>query len=246
MGRMRRRGGKVALAALAVFAVVAVTAEVSSDPDRAAPSSPLVFSDDFDGRTLAPHWSLYDSAGNGGHGLRRPSAISVDGKGDLVITASMRNGKLVSGGMNARLVQRYGRYEVRVRTDPDPTGTMSGVVLTWPANGNWPVAGENNIYETGAPAGSRPIFHSYVHYGRTNRQHSFTHDADATQWHTITMDWRRNAIRFWRDGVLVWTVTDRRAIPDNPHFLAIQLDATAQRRLTRPVRMYVDYVRIWR
>jgi beta-glucanase (GH16 family) len=158
----------------------------------------------------------------------------------------MRNGKLVSGGMNARLVQRYGRYEVRVRTEPDPTGTMSGVVLTWPSNGNWPVAGENNIYETGAAAGSRPVFHSYVHYGRTNRQHEFTHYADATQWHTMTMDWRPNAIRIYRDGALVWTVTDRRAIPDNPHFLAIQLDATAERRLTRPVRMYVDYVRIWR
>jgi hypothetical protein len=243
---MRRPGLQVGLAALAVFVVVAVTAEVSSDPKRAPRISTLVFSDDFSGTTLSSHWTRYDSEGNGGHGLRRPDAISLDGKGNLVITASMRGGRLVSGGMNARLIQTYGRYEVRVRTEPDPTGTMSGVVLTWPANGNWPVAGENNIYETGASAGSRHTFHSYVHYGKSNRQHSFTHDADADQWHTITMDWRPNAIRFWRDGALVWTVTDRRAIPDNPHFLAIQLDATSERRLTRPVRMFVDYIRIWR
>jgi hypothetical protein len=246
MGQMRRPRAKVALVALTVLVVVAVTAGVSSDPKLATPSSTPVFSDNFDGTTLASHWTRYDSAGNGGHGLRRPWAISLDGKGHLVVTASMSSGKLVSGGMNAQLVQTYGRYEVRVKTEPDPTGTMSGVVLTWPANGNWPVAGENNIYETGAATGSRPTFHSYVHYGRTNRQHSFTHYADATQWHTLTMDWRRNAIRIYRDGALVWTVTDRRAIPDNPHFLAIQLDATRLRRLTRPVRMYVDYVRIWR
>jgi endo-1,3-1,4-beta-glycanase ExoK len=204
-----------------------------------------VFEDDFGGRALDRRaWSPYDSAGNAGHGLRRPSAIALDGAGHLVITASMVGGRLVSGGMASRLGTTYGRFEFRVRTDADPSATMSGVVLTWPDSGRWPVEGEDDIYETGAE--SRFPFHSYVHYGSDNRQYRFTHSADATRWHTLAMDWRAGGIRFYRDGAPAGTVTDPAAIPRTPHHLAIQLDATRDATLARPVRMYVDWVRIYR
>jgi len=62
----------------------------------------------------------------------------------------------------------------------------------------------------------------------------------------VGMDWTANAIKIYRDGVLVWTITDPAAIPDVAHHIALQLDATATRTLTRTVRMHVDYVRIWR
>lgn len=204
-----------------------------------------VFVDDFYGHALdTDKWRTYDSAGNAGHGLRRPSAISLDGAGHLVITASMAGGQLVSGGMAGRLGFTYGRIEFRVRTEPDPAAAMSGVVLTWPDSGRWPVEGEDDIYETGAA--SRFPFHSYVHYGSDNRQYRFTQHADATGWHTLAMDWRADAIRFYRDGAPAGTVTDPVAIPRTPHHLAIQLDATRDATLARPVRMYVDYVRIYR
>jgi beta-glucanase (GH16 family) len=162
-----------------------------------------------------------------------------------VITAQMVDGQLVSGGMSNRQSYTYGWFEFRVRTEPDPTGTMSGVVLTWPESGRWPVDGENDIYETGANAGTRFPFHSYVHYGAANDQYRFTHDADAAQWHTMAMDWRPDAINFYRDGNLVATLTDVAAIPDVAHHLSIQLDATATRGLTMPVRMLLDYVRFY-
>jgi beta-glucanase (GH16 family) len=212
------------------------------DPTSVAPA----FSDDFDGRALnTANWSRYSGPGNGGNGLRRPEAISLDGKGNLVITAQMVNGQLVSGGMALGRNDTYGRYEVRVRTDPDPTGTTSGVVLTWPESGRWPQDGENDIYETGNSPGTRPSFGSFVHYGADNRQHYFVHLADPAQWHTMAMDWDPNAIRIYRDGVLVWTLTDTAAIPDVAHHLCIQLDAMVAGNLTTPVRMYVDYVRIY-
>ena len=214
---------------------------------RDAPRRTLLFADDFNGRYLdTQRWSPYFSAGNAGYGLRRPSAFSLDGQGHLVVTAQMVGGKIVSGGMAAKVSSTYGRFEVRVRTDPDASGIMSGVVLTWPSSGRWPVDGENDIYETGAARNTRWPFHSFLHYGWTNRQYEFTHEADGAQWHTLTMDWRPNAIRIYRDGQLVWTVTNRRAIPDTPHHLTIQLDATRNGWLQRPVRMYVDYVRISR
>jgi beta-glucanase (GH16 family) len=207
----------------------------------------LIFQDNFSGKRLdTKKWSPYVSQGNGGNGLRRASAFRLDGKGKLVVTAQMINGTIVSGGMSTRRNFTYGRFALRVRTEPDPTGNMSGVVLTWPQSGNWPADGENDIYETGHAVDTRFPFHSFVHYGRTNEQHSFTHRANGARWHTIVMDWRRKALKIYRDGRLVWTLTDERAIPDVAHFLAIQLDAMTTRQLTRPVRMYVDYVRIYR
>jgi beta-glucanase (GH16 family) len=207
----------------------------------------LVFQDNFDGRSLnTGRWAPYYSPGNDGNGLRRPSAFALDGKGNLVVTARMVNGTLVSGGMAARANYIYGRFEFRVKTDPDPSGTTSGVVLTWPKSDNWPVDGENDMYETGNRRSTRFPFHSFVHYGAGNEQYSFDHRADGARWHTIRMDWSRNAITIYRDGRLVWRLTDARAIPDVPHHLAIQLDALTRGALAHPVRMYVDYVRVYK
>jgi hypothetical protein len=206
----------------------------------------LVFQDDFDGNAVnTANWSLYNSPGHNGNGLRRPSAFSTDGQGHLVITAQTTGGKIVSGGMASRLNQTYGLYEFRVRTDPDPTGTMSGVVLTWPQSGRWPQDGENDIYETGTRANTRSPFNSFVHFGKQNSQRWFRHHADGAQWHTMAMDWSPGAIKVYRDGVLDWTMTDRKAIPHVAHHLCVQLDAFANRQLTTPVRMYVDWVRIY-
>ena len=220
--------------------VVSAAFRVGGESD---PGQELVFEDDFQGTTLNSQWVPYYSAGNGGNGLRRPSAITLDGNGNLVISAKMVNGQLVSGGMNNRNRLTYGRFEFRVKTEPDPTRTMSGVVLTWPSSGNWPTEGENDMYETGL---GRSSFYTFIHYDPTNKQYYYRHDADASQWHTIAMEWTASAIRIYRDGDLVWTLTDRAAIPDVAHHLAIQLDALAERTLTQPVRMLVDYVRIHR
>jgi endo-1,3-1,4-beta-glycanase ExoK len=247
----------VSPAVLTVFALLAAAAgigAVSSLDEGARQGSPepavmrgLVYADSFNGNSLdTSRWSPYHSPGNAGNGLRRPSAFSLTGNGTLVVTARMVHGRIVSGGMATRRSFRYGRFEVRVRTDPDPTGTMSGVVLTWPQSGNWPVDGENDIYETGNAANGRWPFHSFVHYGAGNRQYEFTHQADGSQWHTMVMDWRPKEIKIYRDGFLAGRVTNTAAIPDVPHFLTIQLDATATRSLARPVRMYVDYVRVYR
>jgi hypothetical protein len=216
-------------------------------PPTGPPGAKLVFADDFGGRAVnTAAWSLYDSAGNAGHGLQRPSAVGVDGAGHLVITAQTTGGELVSGGMSNRYSVTYGWFQFRVRTEPDPTGTMSGVVLTWPDSGRWPIDGENDIYETGAAPSTRNPFHSYVHYGSDNRQYRFTYDSDGSQWHTMAMDWRPHAIRFYLDGRLAGAITDSAAIPHSAHHLAIQLDARRDGTLSRQVRMYVDYARVYR
>ena len=207
----------------------------------------LVQSDDFNGTAVdSSKWRIYGPwiPGHNGNGIRDGSAVSV-GNGLLTITARMVNGTLVSGGMSNRLDQTYGRFEFRVRTDPDPSAATSGVVLTWPQSQKWPIDGENNIYETTDDADRIPI-KSFVHYGADNRQYWFHHDgADGTQWHTMAMEWEPDAIRMYRDGVLAWTVTDRNAIPDVAHHMSIQLDAF-KKWMSGTVRLQVDWVKIYR
>jgi beta-glucanase (GH16 family) len=252
---MRVVARRLSTVGVVIGVAAAVSAAVASVDrgDRHTPAASaatqrtLVWEDDFDGTQVDPTaWTLYDGRGNGGNGLRRPSALRLDGNGRLVVTARMVDGVIVSGGMATRRHYTYGRFKFRVRTEPDPTGTTSGVVLTWPRSDNWPADGENDVYETGHAVDSRSPFHSFVHYGATNEQYWFTHRADGARWHTMVMDWRRRAIKIYRDGKLVWTLTDAAAIPDVAHRLAIQLDPMVKRTLARPVRMYVDYVRIYR
>ena len=113
-----------------------------------AAGKPPVFNDEVNGTTLnTANWSPY--SGSAIAGVRSPSAVSLDGNGDLVITAQNENGTTVSGGMSANFNTTYGYYEFRVRTESDPSATTSGVVLLWPQSGNWPTDGEIDMYETG-------------------------------------------------------------------------------------------------
>lgn len=215
------------------------------DAPPSSPTDSLVFEDNFDGSTLdTSKWDTYDSVGNNGNGLRRPSAFTVSG-GNLIVTAQMINKQLVTGGMAMRRDYTYGRMEFRVRAEADPSGTLNANVLTWPQSGNWPIDGEMDIFETLWRPGTRSPFYSFIHYGSDNQQQYTIHQADASQWHTMALDWSPSALKIYRDGELAWTLTDPAAIPDVPHHLCVQLDAMENQALTSRVRMYVDYVRIY-
>jgi beta-glucanase (GH16 family) len=203
----------------------------------------VVFEENFDDTAVdIATWNMYYGGGHVGNGLRRPEAFSTE-NGLLVITAQMKDGKLVSGAMAHRKNYTYGKFEFRVRTEKDSSLATSGVVLTWPESGKWPIDGELDIYET-MLNGQRNPFYTVLHYAADNRQIQFEHHIDATQWHTITMEWLPDAIRIFRDGELVYTCTERVAIPQVPHHLCIQLDAF-KTEMTGTVKMYVDWVKIY-
>lgn len=219
----------------------------TSNPDGGtAPANwSLVLSDDFDGTSLdLTKWFTYGPnwPGNLGIGLRDGRAVSV-ANGVMTITAQWLNGVIVTGAISTRLYQMYGRWEFRVRTDTDATRTVSGAILTWPKSERWPVDGENDIYET-LNNSSRSPFYTFIHYDVSNQQYYYLHQADASQWHHIAMEWEPSAIRIYRDGALVYTLTDTYAIPDTLHRLAIQLDPFTP-FLSGPVKMQVDNVRIY-
>lgn len=210
--------------------------------------------DDFNGSSVPGHWSQYHSSGNAGYGLRRHSANTVE-NGRLVITAKMENGQLVSGGMEHRYTQQYGKYRFRVRTDRDPSLATSGVVLTWPESDVHPRDGENNMYETLAKNVERKPFYTFIHepYGTVHDQVYIEHHADATQFQTMTMEWKPDQMTITREGpggsqfteTFVIDENSDDLIPDNPHKLTIQLDAW-KHSLSDPVRMEVDWVEVYK
>jgi beta-glucanase (GH16 family) len=232
--------------ALVVIAAIAVASTgLSTPPTAAATTWQLVQSDDFNGTAVdTTKWSIYQSAGHAGNGVRASRAISV-ASGLLTITARMENGTLVSGGMSNKLNQTYGKFEFRARVDADPSQATSGAILTWPESGRWPADGENDILETGVDPDRTPVS-SFVHYGSDNKQYWFHHDGvNGTEWHTYAMEWTPSAIRIYRDGALAWTVSDTAAIPDVAHHLAIQLDAFKS-TMSGTVKLQVDWVKIYK
>lgn len=208
----------------------------------------LVLDEQFNGSSInTGAWEIYNNVGNNGYGRRDPNTLSVN-NGVLTITASNVNGVIHSGGMKHRHNQQYGRYEFRVRTDQDLGESTSGVVLTWPASNVHPRDGENNIYETLKRPGDRHEFYTFIHepFGTKSDQVYIPHHASATQWHTMVMEWTPGWIKIYRDGQLIRTVDDTAddLVPDNPHFLAIQLDAWKS-SVNGTVRMQVDYAKVW-
>ena len=207
----------------------------------------LVLSDSFDGSAVDLNkWRIYGPnwPGNLGIGLRDGRAVSV-GNGMLTITAQMINGTLVTGAITSRLNQAYGRWEFRARTDVDPSATISAAILTWPTSGNWPAEGENDIYETLANK-TRTPFYTFIHYGSSNQQYYYVHNNyDASQWHHMALEWEPDVMRIYRDGTLVYTLTDRNAIPDWLHRLCIQLDPMTWFSIPGPIRLQVDDVKIY-
>ncbi len=212
----------------------------------------LVFRDDFDGSELAEHWLPFYSVGNAGYGLRRPSAITVE-NGLMVITAEMQDGKLVSGGASHDFGQQYGKYRFRVRTDRDPSLATSGTILTWPTSGVHPRDGENDIYETLVQTADRNPFFTFIHepFGTVHDQVYIVHEADATQFQIMTMEWTPDRMVITREGPggqnqiesheIIENSDD--LIPDNPHSFHIQLDAWRD-SLDAAVQMHVDWVEV--
>ena len=220
-----------------------VTITLPEPEPEVEPEWELDFEENFDGSTVSTDsWYMYNSPGHVGNGLRRPEAFTV-ADGLLTVTAQMKDGQLVSGGMAHAKNYRYGKFEVRVRADDDPSKVTSAVLLTWPQSERWPVDGENDFYET--TTNRRESFHTYIHYGQDNRQYHKEHRFDAKEWHVVAMEWTARFIKIYVDGELQWTLTDEKAIPDVPHHLCIQLDAFAK-TMTGSTRMQVDWVKIYR
>lgn len=220
--------------------------------------SPLSSSDEF-GYTGAPDstkWSVYDSAGHAGNGVRSPSRVTVSG-GKMVLTGLA--GSANTAGMAHKLTRTYGRYEIRCRSfytsSPTSTGLAGGyhpVLIIWPADDVWPGNGEYDLLENGEPG--EQAAGAFLHYpsldGDDHQIEVSPHSVDLRQYHNFAFEWSASGLKGWVDGNLWFSysggaASDRKNIQDMVGGqLTVQLDAFQSTGLVAST-FELEWVRIY-
>lgn len=202
---------------------------------------PVVTGDEFN-YTGAPDplkWSLYNSAGHAGNGIRTPAAWSVNGTAAHVAGDSAGT----TGGMSARFAkQTYGRWEARMRTSVRDS-EYHPVMLLWPSgtfadlNQQWEID-----YAEGTADTTKMRF--YLHDCCTTVA-SASAVVDTTQWHNYAVDWSPTAVVGYLDGVEWFRDETPSHIPYGNMKQTLQLDWFPDGTATTPSWMEVDWVRVY-
>lgn len=232
----------------------------------------LVWSDEFDGTAGslpdASKWSF--DLGNNGWGNQElqnytnsTNNVSLDGNGNLVITALKNGNTFTSARVNtkSKFSHAYGKIEARIKTPYGP-----GI---WPAfwmlgdnidSVEWPQCGEIDIMEL---KGNNPsVIYGSLHgpgYSGGNaktKPYGLQNSRFDTDFHVFGVEWTENQIDFFVDGYLYQRVTPKDVSGDwvynHPFFLILNVavggnfvgfptDGTSF-----PQKMYVDYVRVYK
>jgi len=237
----------------------------------------LVWNDEFDGAPgakLDPARWVYETGGSGWgnnqleYDTDRADNASLDGKGELVITAKKESymGKSYTSARlktQGKFEHSYGRYESRMKI---PFG--QGM---WPAfwmlgadigSVSWPTCGEIDIMEN---IGKEPgTVHGTVHgpgysggsgIGAPNALAGGARFAD--DYHVFAIEWEKDVVRWYVDGNLYQTRTPKdlpsgaRWVYDHPFFILLNLAVGGQwpgnpdGATTFPQTLRVDYVRVY-
>ncbi len=236
----------------------------------------LVWSDEFDGPTGASpnqnNWSFDIGTGNNGWGnqelqyyTNRPENVSLDGQGNLVITArkeSFSGRSFTSARINTKgkFQQTHGRVEARIKTPHGP-----GI---WPAfwmlganidQVGWPQSGEIDIMEM---RGQEPsVIHGSLHgpgYSGGNPvsgSYTLLNGRFDTDFYLYAVEWFPDRIDFFVNEYLYHRVR-KRDIPgewvfDQPFFVLLNIAVGGSyvgfpnENTPFPQTMVVDYIRVY-
>jgi beta-glucanase (GH16 family) len=238
----------------------------------------LVWSDEFDGAAGvspdAAKWKFDIGVGpnNDGWGnseleyyTNRPSNASLDGNGNLAITAkkevyagsAFTSARIKTAGL---FQQSYGRFEARIKTPWGP-----GI---WPAfwllgsnvdSIEWPQCGEIDILEL---RGQKPnMMNGTVHgpgysgAGGITKTFAFENDRFDNEFHLFAVEWGTDYIDFFVDSTLYQRIT-----PDNitgnwvfnhPFYIIMNVAVGGNylgfptNQTPFPQSMFVDYVKVY-
>jgi hypothetical protein len=188
-------------------------------------------------------WKVYDTPGHAGNGIRSPGAWSVGGgvatvKGDSAGT---------TGAMAARFAkQKYGRWEVRMRTSARD-GKYHAVLLLWPNNNKSPNCAEIDYAEG---TSNTALIKFYLHFacrGSASIYHTGDERTiDSTQWHNYAVQWTRSGIIGYIDGVPWFSDTNPEHQPTVKMHQTIQLDWFPDGTPTQASQMQVDWIRVYK
>jgi len=237
----------------------------------------LVWSDEFNQNGLpdTTKWAYNIGTGSNGWGNNESEYYTKDSANARVVNGSLiiEARKQSIGGKNyssARLLTQgkaswtYGRLEIRARL-PKGIGTWPAI---WMLGNNfegagavgWPACGEIDIMEhTGKELGAISFSaHSKLLNWTLGTQKTFKTNIDnvTDSFHVYSIDWTKDMIKFYVDGVLYYNVPNDGRGSDYypfvaPQFLILNLAIGGNFAgniiddTIFPVRMEIDYVRVY-
>lgn len=256
---------------IASFAAGCEIEPVQKLPER---NYELVWSDEFEGDsgTLpdAAKWTYDLGTGQNGWGnnelqtyTNNPQNISLDGSGNLLITARKVNGNYTSSRIKTQglFTQQYGKIEARIKT---PTG--AGI---WPAfwmlgenisTVSWPECGEIDIMEQKGKFSN--ITYGTIHGPGYSGGQSISgpfalqNGRFDTDYYLYAVEWNSKKIDFFVNGYLYKRITPNDApgkwVFNQPFFLILNVavggnfGGPPNANTPFPGIMSVDYVRVYK
>jgi hypothetical protein len=140
--------------------------------------------------------------GHAGNGQRCDKNTRV--VGGILRQVGQANGD--SGFVASRFGQRYGRWEVRVRsqaTSADNGRQYHPLLILWPDSNVWPQDGEYDFLENSSPGEQcAEAFMHYPHEPSVPTQQEFAQrcGVDLTQWHSFAIEWTPEHLKGFVDG----------------------------------------------
>jgi beta-glucanase (GH16 family) len=237
----------------------------------------LVWSDEFTGAANASpdatKWAFDIGRGANGWGndelqyyTNRPSNVSLDGKGNLVITArreSYFGAPFTSARVKTqgKFAQAYGRYEARMKTVTGPG--------LWPAfwmlganidTKPWPQCGEIDIMEQRGqePNANNATIHGPGYSGGNaiTKKFTLTNGRFDTEFHIYAVEWGPDFIDFFVDDFLYKRVTPQDVpgewVYNQPFFIIMNVAVGGNyvgfptTGTPFPQTLTVDYVKVYK
>jgi beta-glucanase (GH16 family) len=218
------------------------------------PGTTLVWSDEFNGTTVnSKTWWVYPS-GNGNDGLAtcQTSNVTVNGLGQLVITARRSGGGYTSGELASNLTATCGTIAASIKL---PAG--QGL---WPAfwalgadydSVGWPACGELDAMEN--LGNDTHVVYGSVHAPGYDQTTAVTSVADlAAGFHTYSVTWTPYQVQMAIDGVVYATYMPNMAsIFGKPFSVILDLavggswPGNPNASTNFPASMVVDWVRVY-
>jgi beta-glucanase (GH16 family) len=259
--------------AIAILSVILVSLTgCNEDEKQSVPKHnwQLVWSDEFEGtQGQLPDdtkWG-YDLGNGGGWGnqelqsyTNNPENVSLDGNGNLVITAIKNGNSYTSARIKTqgKFSQTYGRFEARLKTPYGP-GIWPAFWMLGDSGEVWPQCGEIDIMEL---RGQQPsIIHGTVHgpgYSAGNAvsaPYALKNSRFDLDYHVFAVEWDEKKIDFFVDGFLYNRIT-KNDVPgewvyDHPFFMILNVAVGGTflgyptDQTPFPQKMTIDYVRVY-